>query len=114
MALQRRVHDAVELAELRRVFADELRREFLQSGAHPRRVRGQVRGTERAHFAVPDQSAVGLDADDGAVEDIDELAAGPAVAPFDERQLDAMGEDALDLHRARLYPTGPKPITPER
>jgi hypothetical protein len=47
---------------------------------------------------VPNHSLIGLYADDGAIEDGDALAAGPFIGAFVERELDAIGEDARDLH----------------
>src|SRR5437763_1320214 len=45
-----------------------------------------------------------LDADDGAVEDGDRLAAGPVVAPLAQRELDTVGEDAADSHGPGILP----------
>src|SRR6476469_2606878 len=77
VAFQRSVHHAVELYQLPRIRADHVGRELAQSGAHAIGIRGKVERTERADFAVPRQSVVGFDADDGAVEHLNALAAAP-------------------------------------
>jgi hypothetical protein len=94
MALERGVHAAVQAGDLQRVFADEMRAELGDAGACAGRVGGQVERTERAHLTVAGDSAIGLDGDDGAVEDGNGLAARPLVAAFVQREVDAPGEDA--------------------
>ena len=75
MALQGRVHALVELGELARIHADQVRAQLAEPGADSVRIGGQVERAERAHLAVTDDAGVGLDADDRAVEDADRLAA---------------------------------------
>jgi hypothetical protein len=55
MALERRVHGAIEFQELARVFAEQLRTKLAQTSAHALRIRRQVKRTERADFAMADQ-----------------------------------------------------------
>ena len=80
--LQGRVHAAVELGELRRVFAEQVRPELGDARAHALGVGRQVKRPERADLAVAGDALVGLDRHDRAVEDRDGLAAGPFVASF--------------------------------
>jgi hypothetical protein len=64
VALERGVHGSVEALELARVFADEVRGEHGDSGAHAFGVGGEVGGAEGADFAVADEAGVGFDADE--------------------------------------------------
>ena len=80
MTFERRVHRAIELQELARVFAEQMRPEFAQTSAHALRIRGQIKRAERAHLAVADQARVGFNADNRAVEDGDRFSAGPFVS----------------------------------
>ena len=98
MALESGVHRAVELHELARIFTEQVRPEFAQTSAHAFRVGRQIERPERTDLAVADETGVGLDADDGAIEDGDGLAAGPFVGCFVEREFNAMGKDAGDFH----------------
>ena len=86
-------------AELRRVFAEELRRQFRSARRAPRRVGRQVRRPERTDFAVAGDARVGLDRDDGAVEHVTDLPPRPLVAAFVEGQIDLPGGDAGDADR---------------
>src|SRR3954463_5097925 len=105
VALEGGVHAAVEDGGLARVEADEMRGELAQTSADALGIGGEVEGAERADFTVAGQAGVGLDADDGAVEDGDGFAAGPFVAAFAEGKLDAVGEDAGDFHWGSLAPS---------
>src|SRR5262249_13562003 len=98
MSLERRVHQAVQLAELARIGAEEVRTELADAGAHAVGVRRKVEGTERTDLAVADEALVRLDAYDRAVEDRDRLAAGPLVAGLVQGKLDSIGQDSRDLH----------------
>ena len=53
---------AVQLAELARIFAEQMRPEFAQPGAHAVGVGRQIERPERTDLAVADQAGVGLDA----------------------------------------------------
>ena len=77
MALEDRVHAAVQALELARVLAEQMRRELAQPRAHALGVGRQVGRPERADLAVADEARVRLDAHERAVEDGDGLAAGP-------------------------------------
>ena len=101
MALEGGIHRAIELAQLARVEPEQVRPQLPQARPDALGVGGQVERPERAHFPVPDDPRVGLDADDGAVEGGDRLAARPFIGAFVERQLDAVSNDARDLHNAR-------------
>jgi hypothetical protein len=59
--------------------AEQVRAKFGHAGANAVGVGGQVEGAERTDLAVPDQAGGGIDLD-GAVEDVDGLAAGPGVS----------------------------------
>jgi hypothetical protein len=98
MALERGVHRAVQLHELARIFAEQVRPQLAQSGAHPLRIGRQVERPERTNLAVADKAGVGLDADDGAVKHGHGFAAGPLVGGLVQRELNAMGKDAGDFH----------------
>ena len=87
----------LSLASSQRVFAEQVRAELGDAGAHAVGVGGQVERPERADLAVAGDARVGLDLDDGAVEDRDRLAARPLVAALVQRQIDAVGADAGDL-----------------
>src|SRR4051812_5491341 len=87
MAFQRRVHRSVELRQLARIFADDMRAELAKSGAYALGVCRQVEWTERADFAVSNEPGVRLDAHDGAVEDLNRLAATPRVRGLVQRKL---------------------------
>ena len=100
MPLECGVHRAVELHELARIFAEQMRPEFSQTGAHAFRIRGQIERPERTDLAVASQSGISLDADDGAVEHCDRFAARPFVGFLVQREFHAMGEDASDFHDA--------------
>ena len=69
MPLEGGVHAAIELAELQRVLAEQMRPQLGDAGAHAVRVGRQVERPERTDLAVADDAGVGLDLDDGAVED---------------------------------------------
>ena len=98
MAFQRGVHRAIQLHELARVFADDVRPQLAQPRAHALGVGGKIERPERTDFAVADDARVRLHADDGAIEDGDGFSAAPFVGGFDEREFDAIGEDAGDFH----------------
>ena len=53
---------------------------------------------QRANLAIAGDALIGLDRDHGRIEDRDGIAAGPAVGPFVQRQLDAIGADGGDFH----------------
>ena len=84
VALEGAVHLFVEDGQLAGVEADEVGRKLGEAGADTGGVGGQIEGAEGADFAVADEAGVGLDLDDGAVEDVDRFAAGPGVAAFVE------------------------------
>ena len=100
MALQTGVHESIELAEFPRVGADQVRPEFADAGPDAVRVCRQVKRPERADFAVPDNTRVGLDPDDGTIEHRNRLPAGPLVRRFVQREFDTVRENAGDLHGA--------------
>src|SRR5881409_2581022 len=85
MAFEGGVHFAIEPGELARIFPEQMRTEFAQTGAHSLRVSRQIKRPERAHFSVTDEARVRLDADNCAVEDGDRFAAGPFVGGLMER-----------------------------
>lgn len=75
-----------------------MRPEFAQVSAHAFGISRQVEGPERANFAVAGEAGVGLDADDGAVENGDGLAAASLVGDFVEWEFNAVGQEAGDFH----------------
>ena len=75
-----------------------MRPQFLQPRPHAVGISRQIKRPQRTHLAKADNAGVGLDADDGAVEDGNGFAAGPFVAAFVQGKFDAMGEDAGDFH----------------
>ena len=98
MPFERGVHGAIELRELARVFAEEMRAEFPQAGAHSLGIRGQIERSKRANLTVADKAGVRLDANNRAVKNGDRSAAAPLVGRLVQRKLDAVGEDAGDFH----------------
>src|SRR5215207_4704287 len=84
MPFERGVHRTVELRELARILADEVRSELAQAGAHALGVRGKVERTKGADFSVTGTPVVGFDADDRAIEDLNRFAATPCVRGFVE------------------------------
>ena len=99
MPLERGVHPAIELRRAARGSSpSRCGPSSRKPGAHALGIGRQIERPERADLAVADEPGVGLDADDGAVEDGDGLAAGPLVGPLVQRQFDAIGEDAGDFH----------------
>src|SRR5439155_455400 len=67
--LERLVHPAVELAELARVFAQQVGREFRQPGPNAPRIGRQVGRPQRADLAPPRKPLVRVHPHDRAVED---------------------------------------------
>jgi len=98
MAEQRRIHDQIDFADLRRIGTDQVRRELGDAGAHPGPVGRQVERPERANLAVTGAAVVRLDLDDRAVEDLDILAFRPGITAFLDRQIDLIDVDCGDLH----------------
>ena len=99
VALEGGIHEVIEFGEFEGIFSDEMRSEFPKTRADALGVSWEVKWSEGADFAVADDAGVGFDANDGAVEDIDGLSAGPFISGFVERQSDAVGEDAGNFHR---------------
>ena len=100
VALEGGVHESVELFEFGGVVADEVGAELLDSGADSGGVGGEVEGAEGADFAVAGDAFVGLDFDDGGVEDGGRFSAGPFVGAFLEGEVDLVGVDGGDFHRS--------------
>ena len=98
VAFQRRCHLSIERAQLRRIRAEQMRRQFSDAGADAVGISRQVKGTQRADFAVARNPAVGIDADYRAIEDFDRLPARPFIAAFVQRQVHLISGDALDFH----------------
>ena len=90
--------DVAATTPYERVLAEEVRREFGQPGADAGGVGRQVRRPERADLAPADQTRVGLDPHDGAVEDGDGVPAGPLVRPLVEGQPDLVRRHPRDAH----------------
>jgi len=74
MPPERRIHPPLQHGQCARVEADQMRREFPQSGSHTFGISRQLERAERTDLAVADQPAIGRDADDRAVEYRDGLA----------------------------------------
>jgi len=89
----------IEFGEFEGIFSDEMRSEFPKTRADALGVSWKVKWSEGADFAVTDDAGVGFDANDGAVEDINGLSAGPFISGFVERQSDAVSEEAGNFHR---------------
>jgi hypothetical protein len=102
MTLQRRVHPSIQTLELPRILADQVRREHRDSGADAFGIGRQISGPEGTDFTVADDPSVGLDPDEGRVEDRDRFAAGPVVAAFVQRELDPIGGDSPNFHGPEL------------
>src|SRR6185503_18287205 len=62
VSLERGVHLAIELHELARIFAEQVRPQLAQTGAHALRIRRQIERPERTNLAVALQSSVRLHA----------------------------------------------------
>src|SRR5437773_1980980 len=69
MPLERRVHPAIELANLEGVRAKQVRPKLGEPGTDPVGVGREVEGPERTNFTVPDEPRIRLDLHHGAVED---------------------------------------------
>ena len=69
MALEGRIHQAVQAAELTRVFAEQMRPELANSRPRALGISRQVKRSEGANLAMARQAIVGLDRHDRAVED---------------------------------------------
>ncbi len=107
MPLERGVHLAIQPGELARVFTEQVRPEFAETGADAPGKGRQIKRTQRTHFAVTDESGVRLDADNRAVKNGDGLPARPFVGRLVQREFDAMGEDAGDFHGFVMIECGP-------
>lgn len=99
VAFEGGIHEVIEFGEFEGIFSDEMRSEFPKTRADALGVSWKVKWSEGADFAVTDDAGVGFDANDGAVEDINGLSAGPFISGFVERQSDAVGEEAGNFHR---------------
>jgi hypothetical protein len=102
MAQQCGVHEPVQVLQLRRVLAQQVRAELGYAGPCPLRIGRQVERTQRADLAMADGPFIGLDSHDRAVEHLNRLAAGPFVAALVQGQVDLVGGDPGDLHRRTL------------
>ena len=102
MTLEAVVHRPTDHIGLPGIEADQRRRHLGDAGSGTGRVGREIDGTERGHFADAHQSGVGLDADDRRIEDVDRLAARPAVPTFVKWEVDLVDEDASDLHGSGL------------
>src|SRR5262249_4184007 len=80
-------------------FAEEVRADLLDSCTHAVRVRRQIERPQRADLAVPDDTGVRFDFDNGRVENRHRFAARPLVTPFLKRQIGTVGANAFDFHR---------------
>src|SRR5438105_4910308 len=78
MSLEGGVHFVIELCDLARVFAQEVRPQFTQSSAYSFAVGRKIERTQRTHFAITNRTRIGLDPDDGAIKDADVFSARPS------------------------------------
>ena len=96
--LEGRVHPAVQSPQLGRIFADQMRTQLGDSRANAGRVSGKVKWPEGADLAVPDDSGVGFNSHDRAVEHGDRLATRPVVRSLVQGQIDLVGGNPTDFH----------------
>ena len=54
--------------------------------------------TQRANFAIPGQSLIGLDGYDRTVKYGNRFSIGPLVIPLVQRQVDLVDADGVDFH----------------
>ena len=103
VALQRRVHPAVQALEISGVLAEQVRPEHREARAHAFGIRRQVGGPERTHLAVAGEPGVGLDPHERAVEDRHRLAARPLVAALVQGQGDRNAAMRVIFMRAECH-----------
>ena len=98
MSLQVRIHHPVDHVDFAGIQPDQNRGEFGDAGSCPGGVGGQVDRAQGGDLTVSDESLVGADGDDGAVEDLDRLPTGPRVVPLLQGEVDLVDGDTGDLH----------------
>ena len=98
VALERGIHVAIELGQLRRILAKQRRCKHLDAGAGTFCVGRKVNRAKRADFAVAGDALVGLDPHDRAVKHLHRLAAGPVIAALVQRQIHLKHADFADVH----------------
>lgn len=91
MAEERAGHDLLDHADLARVEADQMRRQFADTGAGARAMGRQVEWPERPDPAETAASIVVTTST--MVEHLDELAVRPRIAPLLQGRLGLVGPD---------------------
>ena len=85
MPLERGIHAVVQFRQLARIFAEQMRPEFAQPGAHAFRISRQIKRPERTHLPVAHQARIRFHPDDRAVKDRHRFATRPFVSGLVER-----------------------------
>lgn len=98
MPFQRGIHAVIQLRQLARIAAEQMRPQLPQPGAHTLRVGGQIEWPQRAHLSIAHQVIVRFHRHDRAVKNGHGFPAGPFVGGLMQGKLDAIGEDAGDFH----------------
>ena len=69
MPLKRGVHTVIENAQLSRVISDQVRSKFPDAGTDAFGIGWEIERAKRTDFAISDQSFIGFNSDNCAVED---------------------------------------------
>src|SRR5262249_41363837 len=101
---------SIQLGNLSRVLAEEMRPQFRDPGTGTIGVGGQIERAQRANLAIAGEPLVGVYRYDRAVEDGYRLTAGPFVTPLVQGQFDTVRGNPTDFHRVTIPQDGVRMI----
>jgi hypothetical protein len=101
VTFEKLVHPSIDTIDFQWVFANELRGELGQTCANPKSIRRKINRPERAAFPPAYLTGIGMERNDGRVEDGYGFATAPLVSGFVEGQIHSINSDFTDAHRIR-------------